>query len=1093
MNKKVLTALVLSLLLAMVLPFMMSADEPIGWETTDGYNWIYKDEDGVSVKNTVMWIEGECYGFGTDGYMLRGWAQPNKTEIWSDAAHKNAWYYFDASGKGVTGIMDGYLLQSGALCTDATKCSAIYYEGNFYAGDANGIAQQLFDGWNKVGSTWYYLENNQPVDGLLTLGDTRYYFYFGRMAANETIYQESVYCTADGVAHNPGWIYTPEGWMYYNDNWDVEKDTLLWIDNSYYYFDENGYMLTNTVYEEYRIKENGKLYSDEWYLLPSGEWTYYDGPCLVERGLRHIEGTPYYFEDGIMQTNTIYGNYLFDGSGKGTNFSYLPDAWYQDENDNWIYIQDGYLIEYGVYNLGGTDYAFSDGYLYTDGIFYDYYSSDIQKAYYVNDNGAVEKNAGWKLTDYGWLYINADATLHHGWLNLDGVWYYMLPSMAKNTSLLDGTKIYYFDSNGRYTEITSTEFYRFNSYTFYNINSGNLVDGWQNFDGNWFYFRNGYLVKDKMEMIGGSYYYFDPIGVMQTGWINDGWEGWKYADASGALVEGWHLFGNTWNYFSEFGDDDYDGDGYSDYAYGGNRYESEFLWDGDRQYLFDKNGAIAADTASASGWVLCDNNWYFAGNYGFYIGGTYEIDGAYYYFDYNGVMQSDTVISGYYYTSGGSRYTTEGWLNLDGNWYYVYENGQLANGICMIEYNRYCFENYVLQIGTFTYDYYTFTTTPGGAITSANDLSNGWHLITDNYGVGKYYYVKNHSFYCGWVGNYYSDGWGGMLCDGVATIDGNNYYLDENGLCAINTWVFLPDHSEDGEWVYAKADGSLYEDEWALIGGNWYYFDQVYMYKGGILEIDGKLHKFAENGVWLGETTKITYTEGWQIIDGKWVYAQNGSRLGYGVKKIDGTWYGFANGYLASNEFVDGYYIDANGVIVEYSGWQIINGNWVYFDLGHNASTGWFTVGGVKYYGYSVYNEDTDEINYKLATGYFAVGNYLAQFGAGGNFLGYVTENGWYKSDYDWYCVYNGKLCRDGIYLIDGTLYAFNYNGEMIANGVYDGYLFGANGALVTAEGWYLIDDGEWAYVDANGNLLKGHHYVGGVLYYFDFGYYYYY
>ena len=64
--------------------------------------------------------------------------------------------------------------------------------------------------------------------------------------------------------------------------------------------------------------------------------------------------------------------------------------------------------------------------------------------------------------------------------------------------------------------------------------------GWNFIDGYWYYYYSTkYYFKDCKEEIGGSYYWFDANGRMQTGWIQktEGGETvWYYAEDSGELV-----------------------------------------------------------------------------------------------------------------------------------------------------------------------------------------------------------------------------------------------------------------------------------------------------------------------------------------------------------------------------------------------------------------------------------------------------------------------------------------------------------------------------------------------------------------------------
>ena len=98
-----------------------------------------------------------------------------------------------------------------------------------------------------------------------------------------------------------------------------------------------------------------------------------------------------------------------------------------------------------------------------------------------------------------------------------------------------------------------------------------------------------------------------------------------------------------------------------------------------------------------------------------------------------------------------------------------------------------------------------------------------------------------------------------------------------------------------------------------------------------------------------------------------------------------------------------------------------------------------------------------------------------------------ITSYGWHQAGSDWYFVdESGKAVRgEGMYKVGGTYYAFDYDGKMIANGVYGDRYYDAGGALVTNMGWYMVD-GEWIYVTARGTVAcDGVFRIDGRDYYF--------
>ena len=113
-------------------------------------------------------------------------------------------------------------------------------------------------------------------------------------------------------------------------------------------------------------------------------------------------------------------------------------------------------------------------------------------------------------------------------------------------------------------------------------------------------------------------------------------------------------------------------------------------------------------------------------------------------------------------------------------------------------------------------------------------------------------------------------------------------------------------------WWY-DLDGT-YAHGWREIDGYWYYFlDSGYMdyseYRDGCwLNADGTWNTAYSGGYWASDSKGWWYTDasGWYPVS-TWLW-------------IDGNCYYFkANGYMAVNETIDGYYVDASGKMTSNS------------------------------------------------------------------------------------------------------------------------------------------------------------------------------
>lgn len=77
--------------------------------------------------------------------------------------------------------------------------------------------------------------------------------------------------------------------------------------------------------------------------------------------------------------------------------------------------------------------------------------------------------------------------------------------------------------------------------------------------------------------------------------------------------------------------------------------------------------------------------------------GDHTIDGAYYLFDSNGVMQTNQWYQKYdgasKYYLGNNGFAVKGWKKIDGKWYYFDSNGRMVTGYYKIGTKLYHFNN----------------------------------------------------------------------------------------------------------------------------------------------------------------------------------------------------------------------------------------------------------------------------------------------------------------------------------------------------------------------------------------------------------------
>ena len=155
------------------------------------------------------------------------------------------------------------------------------------------------------------------------------------------------------------------------------------------------------------------------------------------------------------------------------------------------------------------------------------------------------------------------------------------------------------------------------------------------------------------------------------------------------------------------------------------------------------------------------------------------------------------------------------------------------------------------------------------------------------------------------IGNIYRyRGKDGKIVTGWQQIDGSWYYFKDNGDMATGV------ANINGVKYCFDEDGVMLTG-WQKIDGKWYYLGDDGIVKSGSQSIDGKQYYFGDDGAML---------IGWQQIDGKWYYILDSGELSTGWQQIAGKWYYFAsNGEMKTDQYIDGYYVGADGVMTAES------------------------------------------------------------------------------------------------------------------------------------------------------------------------------
>ena len=295
------------------------------------------------------------------------------------------------------------------------------------------------EGWQKENNQWRYYEDNQPVSNWKKIAGVWYYFNQDGIMLSNTIFNDYLLNNSGALAES-SWVKIDNQWYYATEDGKVTRNNWKKIAGVWYRFDENGIMISNAVYDDYLFKASGVLAENSWVKI-GDKWYHGNQEGKINRDKwAKIDGQWYRFdESGAMLSATIYKEYLLKTSG-----AMAENAWAKLE-DKWYYATtSGKIIRDNWEKISGSWYSFNK-----DGVML---SSQWKEKYYLKDSGAMAKSE-WIFDEKykSWFYLKSDGTYaENQWVGS-----YYLKSfgyMAKNEWIFDKdyNAWYYLKEDGVY-------------------------------------------------------------------------------------------------------------------------------------------------------------------------------------------------------------------------------------------------------------------------------------------------------------------------------------------------------------------------------------------------------------------------------------------------------------------------------------------------------------------------------------------------------------------------------------------------------------------------------------------------------------------
>ena len=234
------------------------------------------------------------------------------------------------------------------------------------------------EGWVLEENHWRFYENNAPVLNWKKIQGKWYYFNKDGIMLSDTIFDGYI-LTSSGAMVDSGWSKLQDKWYYANAYGKISQQKWDKIGDVWYYFDQDGVMLSNTIFDGYLFTNSGAMAENSW-VKQDGQWYYsLSSGKVIKNKWDKISGTWYYFnKDATMASNQWQGSYYLKASG-----AMAEKEWIFDKNDDsWFYLKSGGA--YAAREWIGSYYLKAGGYMAKSEWIDDSY---YKVRYYVDENG----------------------------------------------------------------------------------------------------------------------------------------------------------------------------------------------------------------------------------------------------------------------------------------------------------------------------------------------------------------------------------------------------------------------------------------------------------------------------------------------------------------------------------------------------------------------------------------------------------------------------------------------------------------------------------------------------------------------------------
>lgn len=264
------------------------------------------------------------------------------------------------------------------------------------------------EGWQRENGQWRYYENKKAVKTWKKIAGVWYYFNQDGIMLSNTVYDDYLF-NKSGAMVETSWVKIDEKWYYATESGKIIRNKWEKINGSWYRFDETGIMLSKTIYNDYLLQTSGAMAEKNWVKMDE-KWYYAtDSGKVVRNKWEKINSSWYLFDkDGVMLSSQWKDKYYLKDSG-----AMAQNEWFFDKKYNsWFYLK-------------------SDG---------SYAENQWQGSYYLKSYGYMAKNEWIFDKSYNaWYYLKEDGLYATGTLKINGKNY----SFENNGKWISNPSSYY--------------------------------------------------------------------------------------------------------------------------------------------------------------------------------------------------------------------------------------------------------------------------------------------------------------------------------------------------------------------------------------------------------------------------------------------------------------------------------------------------------------------------------------------------------------------------------------------------------------------------------------------------------------------------